>query len=39
MDICHSYFNNRITPTHAVLAEIQHLDLVDMTREPWLTAS
>ena len=38
MDICHSYFNNRVRPTHAVLAEIQHLDLVDMTLQPWLSA-
>ena len=39
MDVLHSYYNERITPTNAVLAEIQHLDLTDMTREPWLTAS
>ena len=38
MDVLHSYYNERITPTGAVLAEIQHLDLTDMTLEPWLTA-
>jgi len=39
MDVPHSYYDGRITPTNAVLAEIQHLDLVDLTLEPWLTAS
>ena len=39
MDVLHSYYNERITPTGAVLAEIQHLDLTDLTLEPWLTAS
>ena len=33
------YFGERITPTNAVLAEIQHLDLTDLTLVPWLTAS
>ena len=39
MDVLHSYYNERITPTGAVLAEIQHLDLTDLTLERWLTAS
>ncbi len=38
MDVTHSYFNERITPSNAVLAEIQHLDLADLVTEPWLTA-
>ena len=38
MDVPHSYFNNRITPTNAVRAEIEHFDLTDLTLEPWLTA-
>jgi len=36
MDVPHSYYDGRITPTNAVLAEIQHLDLVDLTLEPML---
>jgi hypothetical protein len=36
MDVLHSYYNERITPTGAVLAEIQHLDLTDLTLEPML---
>jgi len=39
IDVLHSYYNERITPTNAVLAEIRHLDLTDLTLEPWLTAS
>lgn len=39
IDVLHSYYNERITPTNAVLAEIQHLNLTDLTLEPWLTAS
>ncbi len=38
IDVLHSYYNERITPTNAVLAEIRHLDLTDLTLEPWLTA-
>jgi len=36
MDVPHSYYDGRITPSNAVLAEIQHLDLVDLTLEPML---
>ena len=36
MDVPHSYYDGRITPINAVLAEIQHLDLVDLTLEPML---
>ena len=36
MDVPHSYYDGRITPTNEVLAEIQHLDLVDLTLEPML---
>jgi hypothetical protein len=39
LDVLHNYYNGRITPTGAVLAEIEHLDLTDLTKEPWLTAS
>jgi hypothetical protein len=36
MDVAHSYYDTRITPTGAVLAEIEHLDLTDLTKEPML---
>ncbi len=36
MDVPHSYYDGRITPTNAVLAEIQHMDLTDLTLEPML---
>ena len=35
IDVLHSYYNERITPS-AVLAEIQHMDLTDLTLEPML---
>ena len=37
LDVLRSYYDNRIAPTCAVLAEVEHLDLVDLTRERMLS--
>ena len=36
LSVPRTYFQNRITPGCAVLAEIEHLDLTDLTKEPML---
>ncbi len=36
LSVPRTYFSGRITPSCAVLAEIEHLDLTDITLEPML---
>ena len=36
LDIPRNYYDNRITPVNAVLAEKAHLDLEDVTASPWV---
>ena len=36
LSVPRTYFHQRITPNNAVLAEIMHLDLTDLTLEPML---